>query len=282
MIKDSVQNYGPRTLFGTKKDGVWNWITYADFGKIVDDCRSGLVKAGMGAGDRSAIISNNRVEWAAAAYATYGLGGSFVPMYEAQQPKEWEFILKDSGAKVVFCASQVIAGQVKAMLGNLPDAKKVVCLDAPVSDPDSFQALLEVGKKNPSPAITPDPKSLAAFIYTSGTTGNPKGVLLTHSNVASNVSAAGSVLPLLEDDRTLSFLPWSALVRPGGRAAHDDLARRLDGDLRGRGQDHPEPRRGRNRPCSSRCRASSTVSMTACRSRLPGSPRSSRRSFATV
>jgi long-chain acyl-CoA synthetase len=209
MFKASVSQFSSRPLFGVKKNGQWNWMTYTEFAKIVDDVRGGLAQVGLGVGDRAAIISNNRVEWAAAAYATYGRGGSFVPMYEAQQEEEWEFILKDSGAKVAFCATPAIAAKVQARRSALPDLIKIVCLDAPASDPDSFEALKAAGQKNPSPPVTPDPASLAAFIYTSGTTGKPKGVMLTHLNVASNVSAAGSLLPVLQDDRTLSFLPWA-------------------------------------------------------------------------
>jgi long-chain acyl-CoA synthetase len=209
MFNNSVRSFATNPLFGTKKDGQWTWITYADFGKIVDDCRGGLAQKGVATGDRVAVIANNRIEWAAGAYATYGLGGAFVPMYEAQQADEWQYILRDSNAKVVFCSSTEIARKVTAMVPSLPDLQHVICLDAPASDPESFQALLALGAKNPRPAQIPDPSLIAAFIYTSGTTGKPKGVLLTHSNVASNVSAANSLLPLQSDDRTLSFLPWA-------------------------------------------------------------------------
>ena len=75
-----------------------------EFARLVDAARAGLAQLGVGKGDRVAVIANNRVEWAAAAYGTYGLGGAFVPMYKEQQPKEWKFILNDSESKVVFCA----------------------------------------------------------------------------------------------------------------------------------------------------------------------------------
>src|SRR5688572_67278 len=90
LFTTSVKANPGRPLFGTKKDGNWEWITYAQFGEMVDKCRAGLALLGVKKGDRVAVISNNRVEWAAAAYATYGLGAAYVPMYEAQQPKEWK------------------------------------------------------------------------------------------------------------------------------------------------------------------------------------------------
>ena len=100
IFQRSTREYAGRELFGEKKDGQWRWMTYGQFGERVDDARSGLAQLGIVPGDRVAVISNNRSEWAIAAYATYTLGASYVPMYESQQEKEWEYILKDCGAKL--------------------------------------------------------------------------------------------------------------------------------------------------------------------------------------
>lgn len=209
LFNDSSTRNANRPLFGVKQNGTWNWLTYGDFARQVDQARAGLKQMGVEAGDRVAIISNNRVEWAAAAYASYGLGAAFVPMYEAQQDKEWKYILSDSGAKVVIGATSAIARRLKELQPSIPTLQRVICLDAPVSDGDSFAALLQKGAANPTPAVPADPKSIAGFIYTSGTTGNPKGVLLSHSNLANNVSAVLSVFPITADHRSLSFLPWA-------------------------------------------------------------------------
>ena len=80
MQQKAVARFGPQKLFGTKVDGKWTWITYAEFGKRVDDIRGGLAAAGIGDGDTVGIISGNRTEWAIVAYATYGLGARLVPM----------------------------------------------------------------------------------------------------------------------------------------------------------------------------------------------------------
>src|SRR5215831_7061703 len=90
LLDHALQQYGGRDLFGTKKDGGWTWTRYGEFGSQVDRFRAGLSSLGVARGDNVAIIANNRVEWAVAAYACYGLGAAFVPMYEAQHPKEWE------------------------------------------------------------------------------------------------------------------------------------------------------------------------------------------------
>jgi len=96
LFQTSIDAYGPRELFGTKKNGRWTWTTYAEFGNLVAKLRGGLASLGIGRGDNIACVANNRVEWAVAAYAAYGLGAAFVPMYEAQPDKDWEFMVKDS------------------------------------------------------------------------------------------------------------------------------------------------------------------------------------------
>ena len=100
LLEQSCAKFPANELFGSKTKGTWHWITYAEFKERVDRFRAALASLGIGPGDRVAIVSDNRVEWAVAAYASYGRGAAFVPMYEAQQPKEWRFILKDCGARV--------------------------------------------------------------------------------------------------------------------------------------------------------------------------------------
>jgi len=206
----STRKFAQRPLFGTKTDaGDYVWTSYRQFQILVDGLRGGLASLGVGEGDRVAIVANNRVEWAVAAYATYGLGATFVPMYEAQRPDEWEFILADCGAKVVFASTERIATALEAMRERLPSLTNVVGIERPFDGVESYGGLLERGRRYPVPPISPEPSSIAGFVYTSGTTGKPKGVMLTHDNFTSNIYAATSVFPVLREDRTLSFLPWA-------------------------------------------------------------------------
>ena len=101
LLSRSCERFADRPVFGTKRDGSWAWTSYRQFGELTARCRAGLHGLGVRRGDVVAVVADNSVEWAAAAYATYGLEAAFVPMYEAQRPSEWEFILKDCGAKVV-------------------------------------------------------------------------------------------------------------------------------------------------------------------------------------
>src|SRR5437870_4472019 len=98
LFHKSVEKFGAKPLFGTRRDGGWQWLSYAEVGQQVDRLRGGLSSLGVGRGDRVAVISNNRIEWALGAYATYGLGACYVPMYENQLDKEWKYIIGDSGA----------------------------------------------------------------------------------------------------------------------------------------------------------------------------------------
>src|SRR5262245_46460841 len=99
IYEHATASFGDKPLFGTKKGGAWTWMTFREFAQQTDDVRAAFAELGVGPGDRVAIIANNRPEWAVAAYATYGRKGAFVPMYESQHADEWEYILKDCGAK---------------------------------------------------------------------------------------------------------------------------------------------------------------------------------------
>lgn len=208
LIEGSCRKYQDRDLFGTKKHGTWQWVTYGDFGALVEQCRGGLAKLGVGPGDKVGIIADNCVEWATAAFATYGLQAAFVPMYTAQLPEEWRFILNDSQTKVVLAATLEIYEKVLSLKPQLPQLERVIGLNLPASHADSYEQLLAAGRTTPSPVRRPMASDLANLVYTSGTTGDPKGVELTHNNITSN-SGTFSKLFSLNEERSLAFLPWA-------------------------------------------------------------------------
>jgi len=210
LYRSAVETFANNELFGVKKDGQWVWMRYGEFGRQVDRARAGLHALSVHKGDRVAVIANNRPEWAIGAYATYTLGAAYVPMYEAQNDKEWQYILKDSGAKVCIVSTTAIADRLEKLRGELPVLAHLVVMDGAANGRAlTWNALLEKGKDPSVPLATPDGQDVAGFIYTSGTTGNPKGVLLSHSNLASNVCAIEEVFPLDHTERSLSFLPWA-------------------------------------------------------------------------
>jgi long-chain acyl-CoA synthetase len=211
LLTNSVASYPNNPLFGVRgTGGDWNWTSYAEFGDAVDKARGGLASLGIGHGDRVAAISDNRVEWAVGAYATYSLGAAWVPMYEAQTQKDWVYILRDSGAKVLFAATDGIRAQVDEVASELPDLETIIVIDDPAGgDAIDYTELLARGTENPAAVALVSPEDLAGLIYTSGTTGDPKGVKLSHANFASNINAIAEIFPLEQDDRSASFLPWA-------------------------------------------------------------------------
>ncbi|WP_438003931.1 long-chain fatty acid--CoA ligase [Sorangium sp. So ce321] len=215
LLDRSLRLHGPQPMFGTKKDGRWGWITYAEFGQLVARFRGGLVSLGVQRGDRVAIISNNRVEWAVTAYACFSMGVAIVPMYEAQLPSEWAFIINDCEAVAAIIATPQLYEKCRDLPEKAPSLKHIVCLfepqgaGAPGAQTTSYEALVAAGEKSPAPPIKPTSEDTACLIYTSGTTGNPKGVILSHGNIASNVYAVRDLIPFSSNDRSLSFLPWA-------------------------------------------------------------------------
>jgi long-chain acyl-CoA synthetase len=209
LLEGSCQKFGSRDIFGTKRDGAWHWITYAEFGKLVQACASGLASLGVGPGDRVALVADNSVEWATCAHATYARGAAFVPMYTAQHAPEWKFILKDSGAKLVFAATDAAYRVLKEAAREIPTLQRVVGLSLPETDPDSYLGLMSKGRATPVPRHDVKSSDLAAFIYTSGTTGQPKGAKLTHDNICSNCANIEEVLSFRDHEMSLAFLPWA-------------------------------------------------------------------------
>jgi long-chain acyl-CoA synthetase len=209
LFEKSVEEFSGRELFGTKVGSAWRWMTYAEFGRLVDAFRAGLAARGIGKGDRVAVISNNRIEWAVAEFACFGLEAVYVPMYEAQAEKEWVFILKDCEAKALLVSTQAIHAKVRGFKEKVHSLKEIISFEGSHEDPDTYENVLAQGRLKPVASAHPATDAIATFIYTSGTTGEPKGVMLSHGNIASNVSAIHEIIDMEADDRSLSFLPWA-------------------------------------------------------------------------
>jgi long-chain acyl-CoA synthetase len=158
------------------------------------------------------------VDWAVGCYASAGLGAAYVPMYEKQFEREWRHILADSGAKVCLVSGGAVGERATAAARGVPTLRRLVDFDASRDDPAGYRALLEVSARLPHAALAVEGHEVAEIVYTSGTTGTPKGVLLTHANIVSNVLAVTSVVPFSDEDRSLSFLPWAHVM--GGDELH--------------------------------------------------------------
>ena len=140
-------------------------------------------------------------------------------MYQSQLPADWQYILNDSGCSTLFCATEEIYQQVqREILPSTPLVKSALCLDAEVGEEHAFATALErvSGNSSASQILKPTLDDLADLVYTSGTTGKPKGVELTHKNLASNVESGVREMVsnpqqnfFTQHDRSLAFLPWA-------------------------------------------------------------------------
>lgn len=241
MFEESAEKYSSRPFLGTKQSGGYEWVTYAEVARRVDDLRSGLALLGVDEGDTVGIIANNRVEWAIACYATYGRKALFVPMYEVELPQIWKYIINDSGTKVLFVSSDEIYEQTKGFVDEIESLEHVILIEG-IGD-GTMSDLQARGRAEPAPSVRPSAEDIAGLIYTSGTTGDPKGVLLSHGNLTSNVHG---ILKAWEDmldytTRTLSFLPWAhaygqiaelhVLCRVGGSTGFAESPQTIVADL---------------------------------------------------
>jgi len=210
LIEGSIREFSDNPLFGTKNSqGHFDWVTYSDVGKRIDNLRSGMADCGIRKGDSVGVIVDNSSEWAIVAFATYGLGARFIPMYEKELEKTWEYIIRDSEIKVLLVSSSEIRDKIKLKMDKLPQLESVFVIQG--NGNDSMSELEKTGLEKPVASNEPDPDDIAVLIYTSGTTGNPKGVLLSHRNFCTNFTAGGSLYPkeLRPHSRSLSILPWA-------------------------------------------------------------------------
>lgn len=208
----------------------WLELNWTDYRKLVDSLAAGLQAFGVRKGDRVAILSNTRLEWAALDLAILGLGAVTVPIYPSSTADDIAFILHDSQAKLLFVEDLPVFKKMHAILGReskLRRPEKVVLIEsAPAAEIPSFteattldemQVLGERALKA-SPALYElavdevRPEDVATILYTSGTTGRPKGVVHTHAQAFSEVSEAFPLLGVSSNDVTLTFLPFAHVL----------------------------------------------------------------------
>ena len=201
----------------SKKDGRWVDVTVPEFRDLVRHFATGLRLLGVKPGDRVAILSENRPEWAISDFGILTNAAVTVPVYPTLLGWQIEYILNDAGAVAVICSTEEQLQKMQEIRGHTPHVHNVIVCEARSvpSNVLSFQQVVDSGRANfdekrfDELRTQPRPEDLATLVYTSGTTGNPKGAMLTHGNIASNVTAAQDILPVQDGWVAMSILPLS-------------------------------------------------------------------------
>src|SRR5665213_183394 len=217
-IEMHLRDASNRPMLAGKENGEWKTYSTADVAEIVNKLSSGLLYSGIGPGDftvekrdKIAVICKNRPEWVMLDLAVQQVGAILVPIYPTVSDIEMEFILKDAGVKMIFVNDAALFQKVSLIKANLPALKEIVSFEKieGVKHWEEIQLHLTENILSKIKVISNNIKSedLATIIYTSGTTGTPKGVMLSHRNILSNVMDSLPSFPPGEDLIALSFLP---------------------------------------------------------------------------
>jgi long-chain acyl-CoA synthetase len=217
-----IDRHGGPAAMLHKEGAEWKPHSHGEVEQRVANLAAALQAMGLKKGDRAAILSENRPEWAIADYAVLCLGGADVPLYATLPPGQIAYILNDAGARIIFVSTRDQLAKILEIRADLPSLETIVAFD----DPGHAEGVLRlaeletrgaeriaagdfVGLRELSAGIARD--DLATLIYTSGTTGDPKGVMLSHYNIASNVAASEQhgVFEISPGHVALSFLPLS-------------------------------------------------------------------------
>ncbi|WP_334122500.1 AMP-dependent synthetase/ligase [Glutamicibacter sp.] len=225
LLLDRVAAGADQPLFRVQRDGTWHDVNAGDFLKDVKRLATTLINDGLQPGDKVAIVSRTRYEWALAEEAIWFAGGVSVPIYETSSPFQIEWILRDSSARVVFAEDHDLRANVRQAVAQLGEEVRIHIFEGADQDdksliPSAGLHHLLVDPEEVDEQLVESRRSsmkledVATMVYTSGTTGRPKGCNMSHSNfamVAHNL--AGHMLDILGDHRpTLMFLPLAHVL----------------------------------------------------------------------
>jgi long-chain acyl-CoA synthetase len=206
-----LKNYPNKGMFVSKINGAWIPISTQEFVDLTYKVSKALIDLSIQPGDKIGIISTNRLEWNVIDIASLQIGAIVVPLYPTISENDYKYIFKDAGIKLCFVGSIELYNKISNIKNELTELKNIYCFDqnsninywkdlfnsTPIAQDSDVESL----KNNIQSS------ELATIIYTSGTTGNPKGVMLSHSNIISNVEGCIERMPADQHSKVLTFLP---------------------------------------------------------------------------
>jgi long-chain acyl-CoA synthetase len=211
ILPHALQNHPFDDCLAAKENGKWKKYSTQEFSDKVNQMSNALIELGVKPGDKIASINNNRPEWNILNYAVSQVGAILCPMYPTISSKDYVFIFNHSEVAFVFVSDKEILDKVLKAKESSPEIRDIFTFDQ-IEGAKHWTEVLNLGKGQHQEELqrridSIQEKDLATIIYTSGTTGQPKGVMLSHYNLISNVIAAKPLLPTEVGDKALSFLP---------------------------------------------------------------------------
>ncbi len=211
FLTEQIEKHADQPFIASKVHKQWKHFSFSETQEISDRVSQLLMSLGLKKDDKIAIISANRTEWNFTDIGSQQIGLINVPMYPTIAEKDYEFIFNDAGIQYAFVGDESIYNKVRPLMGKVSSLKGIYTFDKVNGANyfwDALPALIAVNKeeiKKRRDVVTED--DLATIIYTSGTTGNPKGVMLMHRNMVSNIKSVQEVTPFADGEKALSFLP---------------------------------------------------------------------------
>ena len=222
LLLNTLKSYPKPDLMLVKKEGRYTPISTQEFGETIKHLALGLHALGHAKGDKLIILSENRPEWVMVDFADQCLGAITVPVYTTLVPEQVQYLINDSDAAIVVVSNALQWKKIEAIRENLPGVRHFVTMAAESPAPGVLTFAELMAKGRALAAEKPElfetlagavrPEDIASIIYTSGTTGLPKGVMLTHSNLVTNITTASTIIAFSEKDTVLSFLPLSHIL----------------------------------------------------------------------
>jgi long-chain acyl-CoA synthetase len=221
MLKNTLKSYPKEDLMLTKRAGVYEPLSTAEFGKMVRQFALGLRELGVGREDKVVLLSENRPEWVMTDLAVVCLRGITVPIYTTLIPEQIKFIIESSDAKVVVCSMRELWEKIEIIRPELNRVQHYILFEPePPAGTRFWEDVLAAGEKldKEDPDLfgrlteEVEPEDVMTIIFTSGTTGVPKGAMLTHANLISNAESVLSIIDVSFRDTVVSFLPLSHIL----------------------------------------------------------------------
>ncbi len=220
----NVENYSDDITTWWKQKGLWESVTWGEYGNWVQDIANALLSAGIEQGDKVSILSQTRYEWVVIDLAIMSIGGVTAPIYHSNTEDQVHYIAEHSGSKLVFAEDQEQLDKLLKIWDRLPEIKQVVVIDKyhPKDIPNVISLFsfreegIQYGKEKPEELTDKiskgNPEDLISFIYTSGTTGPPKAGMINSRNVLAVVKHLKTLYNMTREDMSIAYLPLAHIA----------------------------------------------------------------------